>query len=160
MKPITPTVNLATSGQESAASDTLAAPALTVMLVEDDQDLLRLYELQMGDWSTPVEVHPFSSACPALMAMERIHPDLLVMDLDMPEIDGFEMLQEIQQNPRLADLVVIVATGLSPQEITRRGGLPSYIPVLLKPISLEQLEQMARGVLIAKNRHQYPNPSR
>lgn len=160
MKHVTTNVNLATSSHDSGASDVLDARALTVMVVEDDHDLLQLYAMQMADWSTNVDVHPFVSACPALMAMERIRPDLLVMDLDMPEIDGFEMLQEIRENPRLADLVVIVATGLSPQEITRRGGLPSYIPVLTKPISLEQLEQMARGVLIAKSRHTHPGKSR
>jgi CheY-like chemotaxis protein len=124
----------------------------TLMVVEDDKDLLGLYQLQVGQWPMPVDLHLQSRALDALMSLERVQPDMLILDLQMPGIDGFDLLEAIRRNPRLADVVILVVTGLGEEAIKTRGGLPAYIPVMRKPIPFAQIQEMAQGVMRAKHR--------
>lgn len=137
-----------TTSKQSA--ERLPSRNFTLMVVEDDKDLLGLYQLQVSHWPMPVDLHLQTRALDALMSLERIQPDMLILDLQMPGIDGFDLLEAIRRNPRLSDVVILVVTGLGEQSIKMRGGLPAYIPVLHKPIPFPQIQEMAQGVMRAK----------
>ena len=112
-----------------------------VLIVEDEPDFRRLFELHLGSWDLPIELHSVPSGFDALVRIGAARPDLLITDLRMPGIDGFEMLRAMQASEAISDLEVIVVTALTQHTIAERGGLPERITVLHKPLRFDDLRQ-------------------
>jgi excisionase family DNA binding protein len=123
------------------------ARRLRIMVVEDDTALLRLYEINMSRWPMVPEVIPVDNAVTALMTIGRSPPDLLVMDLHMPGMDGFRMLREMHASPEISNTNIVVVTGLDAAAIAERGGLPAGVEVLPKPIPFNRLLEIATGLV-------------
>lgn len=142
-------------GSETSADSTqpkqCAQRNLRMMVVDDDQDTLRLYAMVIRTWRRPIDLVCIDNAMLALLHMGKILPDLLITDLQMPEIDGFEMLRTIARVPELAQLHIAVVSGLDGTEIKEHGGLPNDIGVLPKPIPFSKLQQMATDVAHARS---------
>jgi excisionase family DNA binding protein len=119
---------------------------IRVMVVEDDPSLLRLYETQLSRWSIPMELTLMDNAISALLHMGRGGPDLLITDLHMPGMDGFAMLRVLNQSPEMARTKMVVVSGLDADEVNARGGVPTGVEVLAKPIPFAQLLSIAQGV--------------
>ncbi|MGB5133150.1 MAG: response regulator [Steroidobacteraceae bacterium] len=112
-----------------------------VLIVEDEPDFRRLFELHLGSWGLPIELHSVPSGFDALVRIGASRPDLLITDLRMPGIDGFEMIRSLQASEAISELEVIVVTALTGHTINERGGLPERITVLHKPLRFEELRQ-------------------
>ncbi|MGH8135329.1 MAG: response regulator, partial [Steroidobacteraceae bacterium] len=95
----------------------------------------------LGSWCLPLELHSVTSGFDALLRIGAARPDLLITDLRMPGIDGFEMIRALQASEAISDLEVIVVTALTQHTIAERGGLPDRITVLHKPLRFDQLRQ-------------------
>jgi excisionase family DNA binding protein len=119
---------------------------MRVMVVEDDPSLLRLYETQLARWTIPMELTLMDNAISALLHMGRGGPDLLITDLHMPGMDGFAMLRVLNQSPEMARTKMVVVSGLDADEINARGGVPTGVEVLAKPIPFAQLLSIAQGL--------------
>ena len=119
---------------------------MRVMVVEDDPSLLRLYEAQLGRWTLPMELTLMDNAISALLHMGRGGPDLLITDLHMPGMDGFAMLRVLNQSPEMARTKMVVVSGLDADEVNARGGVPTGVEVLAKPIPFALLLSIAQGV--------------
>lgn len=133
--------------QTPVASLPLAEPSrLKVMVVEDDANLLRLYQANMLSWPMRPEVTLVDNAVSALLMMGRSCPDMLVADLQMPDMDGFSMLRVLRETPEFAKTTIVVVTGLDAAEIELRGGIPANIEVLPKPIPFGRLRAIAMGI--------------
>jgi CheY-like chemotaxis protein len=78
--------------------------------------------------------------------MGRSSPDLLVTDLHMPGMDGFNMLRVLRRAPEMAHTTIVVASGLDAAEISQRGGIPPGIELLPKPVPFDRLLEIATGV--------------
>lgn len=118
-----------------------------ILVAEDDPVFQELYQSMLGKWPLPPRVTLAGNGFDALIRIGLDHPDLLISDLDMPGMDGFEMLRAIRAMPEVADLAIIVVTGLSDADIARRHGVPSGVPVLHKPIRFDLLQEMATAIL-------------
>lgn len=114
--------------------------ALKVVIVEDDQDLLRLIEFSLLDLPRPIEVRSARDGFAGLVLIGQFLPDLVIADLNMPGMDGFRMIHSLLGS-EFAPAKIIVSTALSPADIELKGGLPDSIEILQKPYSLEILEQ-------------------
>jgi two-component system, cell cycle response regulator DivK len=74
-------------------------------------------------------------------------PDLVLMDLQLPGMDGTEALRELRRCPATADLLVIAVTAYAmkeDRERTRRAGFDGYVT---KPLSVRSLPDQVRGYL-------------
>lgn len=129
---------------------------LNIMVVEDDADLLRLYQAKLARWPMKTNVVAMNNGMSALMAMGRGGPDLLITDLHMPEMDGFAMLRVLHNAPEMANTVVVVVTGLDARDIENRGGIPTGIEVLPKPIPFERLLALATDIVSKRNSYLSP----
>lgn len=123
-----------------------AVRRLRVLVVEDDANLLRLYETTLALWPMSPEVIVATNGINALLLIERENPDLLIVDLKIPGIDGFEMLKILQSTPRYAHMAIAVVSGLDADEIARRGGVPPGVFVLPKPVPFSRLLGIAMDI--------------
>ncbi len=128
---------------------------LKVMVVEDDANLLRLYQTNLSRWPMGPEVTVINNAVKALLMIGRQCPDLLIADLHMPGMDGFNMLRVLRNIPEMAKTTIVVVTGLDTADLTKNGGIPADIEVLPKPIPFNRLLAIATG-LVTQNSFQFP----
>ena len=117
----------------------------TVVVIDDMAPNLRLLESSLKAFGLR-QVHAFSNSGEGLEWLQRNHWDLLLLDLDMPAPNGFEILQQLAGRDRNAAPVIIV-TALSGVEDRRRGlelGANDYI---CKPLDLPELLLRVRNNL-------------
>ena len=131
----------------STANAMPEARPLTVLVVDDDINLLRLYEANMSRWPMAPTVLSASSAITGLLMIGANYPDLLVTDLRMPDMDGFYMLRVLHKTPELAYTTVVVVTGLGREDIAQHGGIPAGVEVLPKPIPFDRLQAIATDIV-------------
>ncbi|MEX0734946.1 MAG: response regulator [Steroidobacteraceae bacterium] len=118
-----------------------------VLIVEDEPDSRHLFELHLRSWDLPIHLHSASSGFEALLHIGASRPDVLITDLRMPGIDGFEMLRALRASGAICQLEIIVVTALTEQTISERGGLPAGVTVLFKPLRFTDLRlRLARLV--------------
>lgn len=146
----------ATSDASQTTTEAEPAPRqpLLVVAVDDDVNLLRLYSARLQAWSTPVKLQTFDNAYSALLAVGRQAPDLMLLDLHMPELDGFSMLKILRQAREMQDTRIAVVSGLDAQDIAARGGLPTGVDVLPKPVPFDRLEAIGHDILSRPRRPQ------
>lgn len=99
-----------------------------VLIVEDEESLLKLETILLT-----VRGFEVTGAFTGKMAMDKIgeeHFDLVLLDIMLPDIDGFEVCRQIRNNPRTAAIPIIMLTGKKTQDDQDRGvscGANSYI---------------------------------
>jgi len=130
-----------------ASAPVVSSRPLNVLVVEDDDNLLRLYKTRLAQWPMKPVVSLADNGVTGLLMMGRSNPDLLITDLDMPGLDGFNMLRVLHQTPEMRHATIVVVTGLDPAELDRRGGLPPGVEVLPKPVPFERLLAIATAVV-------------
>ncbi|MBF0187785.1 MAG: response regulator [Magnetococcales bacterium] len=119
----------------------------SILIVEDQAELLEIYAFNIVSWKLPVRVNTATNGFDALIEIGREKPSLIITDLAMPGMDGFEMIQSLRNHKDLHDLKIMVITILSQEEIEKRGGLPSDVVVFNKPVVLDQLKQVVKQTL-------------
>ncbi len=124
----------------------IEASPLRVLVVEDDVHLLRLYQAHLAAWPMRPEVKFIDNAIAALMEIGKRRPDLLITDLNMAGMDGFSMLRVLRQTPEMLLCKIVAVSGLDALEIEQRGGVPSGVEVLPKPIPFQRLLAIATAL--------------
>lgn len=109
----------------------------TILLLEDDKNfretLVDIFEIQ---W---FEVVTATNGVEALTFLDEVAPNLIVSDVMMPEMDGFEFLKRIKKNPQMENTPVIMLTVNTLQEAKYKGleyGANDYIT---KPFDTKEL---------------------
>jgi excisionase family DNA binding protein len=118
-----------------------------ILVLEDDEDMIQLYRMTMDGWQIPIQVTFVSSVYEALIVIGRGQPDLLITDLRMPGVDGFEIINLLRNDDALRNLDIVVVTALNRAEIEEKGSLPTDITVFTKPISFDLLLGYIRACL-------------
>ena len=151
---------LAKHSPQLSRADANPKSRLRVLVVEDDENARELYRCQFEEWDLPVDCTWMPSALEALMDIASMRPDLLVTDLSMPGVDGIEMLKALKRNLQLSDMQIVVISGLPPEAIEARGGLPKYTHLLQKPVNFDWLEgymsALVTGNAIARDKEGRP----
>ena len=129
------------------------AGARSVLIVDDDAMLLRLYELEISTWGLDLAVRKASNGIEALVRIGEARPDILVSDLHMPGLDGFGMIRSLRDNPATATLPLVVVSGMDKPTVLALG-LPEDIPFLTKPAPLAAL----RAAVTARLPHDETRP--
>ena len=118
-----------------------------VLIVEDDVDERHLLTVVMRSWALPIEIASAGNGFEALLKIGEINPDLLLTDLDMPGMDGFQMIGALQLvGSAYAHMKIVVVTGMTPEAIERRGPLPPHVQVLAKPVPFGGLQGIVRDL--------------
>lgn len=113
----------------------------TVLVVEDERPIaLLLAKLVEQCGLKPHAVH---SGDVALRWLQDHRPDLILLDLIMPVMSGEELLEELADDPRLADVPVIIITTRD----LHGQPLPAHVRYLRKPFQPNEVRQMVSEVL-------------
>ena len=108
-----------------------------IMMVDDDPTMLEMAELVISE---DYDVVVAASGKQALELLKRgSEPDLILLDLDMPEMDGFETLSRIREMPEFAVVPVIFLTGVTDNEAELEGLVLGAQDYITKPFVLENL---------------------
>lgn len=123
---------------------------MTVLVVEDDVDLLKLYRMNMLGWDLPIKLVTATNGFEGLVRIGDVKPDLLISDLNMPGMDGFRMIRTLHAHEDFKDMTIIAVTALSLNDIQDRGGLPEGVKIFTKPVPFSQLERLVKEKLAAR----------
>lgn len=125
-----------------------------ILVVDDDEIVARTIErsLRAGGFHVSV-VH---SGVEALQTARRSRPDLLVLDVLMPGMDGYEVCRQIRQDPLLEDLPVLFLTAKGKEEDRIMGFRAGADDYLSKPFNLDELYLRVRAILRRVNRDDVP----
>jgi excisionase family DNA binding protein len=112
---------------------------LRILVVEDDENTRLMLQANFDQWGLPLDTVMYSSAMEALLDMPSLQPQVLLTDLKMPNVDGFEFLKTLSSHNLFSNLAVVVMTGMSPEDVQAKGGLPDGVQLLQKPIDMDWL---------------------
>ncbi len=135
-------IAMASVQQLLAAQNSLAslpsADALSIYVVEDDSTLLLTYEKMLQHWQIPMRLKLFDNGLDALLQLGQQAPHLLILDLEIPFLDGFEMLKRIRQFAGEKPAHIMVVSGLVTDELVKNPVLDGIV-VVPKPLPAELL---------------------
>jgi DNA-binding response OmpR family regulator len=125
----------------------------SILCIEDEPemiDLIRLILTRRG-----FEVRGANGGKEGLEAIRAKRPDLILLDLMMPDMDGWEVYQQMKANEQMRDIPVIVVTAKA-QSIDKVLGLhiAKVDDYIAKPFSPQELMSSVEKVLSRKNIHQ------
>lgn len=110
-----------------------------VLVVEDDDGIrdLLAYKLRTSDY----EVTAIDDGADCLEALEEgeLEPDAVVLDVMLPGVDGYEVLERLREHARLADVPVIMVTGMGLEANVVRGFEAGADDYVTKPFSPSEL---------------------
>ncbi|MCL2806118.1 MAG: response regulator [Treponema sp.] len=104
----------------------------TIFVVDDSDTNLSMAEAALEEW---YHIMTMPSAAKMFMLLERVVPDLILLDIEMPQMDGFEALQKLKNDPHLADIPVMFLTGRTDPEVEVRGFEIGAVDFVTKPFS-------------------------
>ena len=124
----------------------------TVLLVEDNPQNLELLEVYMED-IPEVRVITAANGLEAMDLVAAESPDVVLLDIMMPRMSGFEVCKRIKSNPTTRDIVVVMVTALSETGDIERAAECGADDYLSKPIDRHALVELVRNLLAAKRRN-------
>lgn len=123
--------------------------AKKVLAIDDEPEMLQLikYTLEKGGF----EVSTCDNGRHAWDEIVKVKPDLLVLDVMLPGIDGYSLQLKISQDPSLKDLPIIVLTALEPSK-TLFQKFPQVQAFMTKPFKTEELLHAAQQAVARSSR--------
>jgi DNA-binding response OmpR family regulator len=122
---------------------TRAAPLIVV--ADDDPDIVTLVSGVLS--KAGFEIVPATNGADALELVRSRRPDLAVLDVSMPSLDGLEVLRSIRSDPEVADLPVILLSARAQEEDVRNGYAVGASKYMRKPFSPRELVAVARDLV-------------
>ncbi|MDD2853850.1 MAG: response regulator [Desulfuromonadaceae bacterium] len=117
------------------------------ILIADDSATMRAMLVAIVETLGDYRIIEAASGFEALRLLPREHVDLVLTDINMPDINGFELIKYLRTNPNYKNIpVFIVSTEGSPKDIekAKQLGVDEYV---VKPFSPEKLQQLIKRYL-------------
>jgi two-component system, sensor histidine kinase and response regulator len=119
-----------------------------ILIVDDSAEILSITEAILS--SAGYETIAYTNGLIALQIMELLPPDLIILDITMPHIDGYEMTRQIRNNSAWDSIPILLFSALDRSQVVL-GLECGANDILGKPVSIEQL--LAKVSLLLHSRH-------
>jgi CheY-like chemotaxis protein len=129
-------------------------PKKRILVVDDQADITRMLKLNL-EQTNEYEVRAENDSHLALSAAEEFHPDLILLDVVMPGIDGGELASRFAASPGLEGVPVVFLTAAATKgEVSGHGGRIGGLPFLAKPVNTSEVLKCLKKHLDSP----WPNP--
>ncbi|NOZ27780.1 MAG: response regulator [Chloroflexi bacterium] len=138
------------TGQQLLAEIERLGDVREVLVVDDDRGFCQLVDRMLRTAGRTFDVRHAYDGESGLSAMRARRPDLVLLDLVMPGVDGFGVLEKMRQDPALVEIPVVLLTATSYAEdaLAQRGGqVVIYRPDGLRPVEILRCLEAVIGVL-------------
>lgn len=116
-----------------------------ILIVEDEESLLKLESILLT--TKGYIVQGVANGIAALEAIAEAPPDLVLLDVMLPGLDGFEVCQQIKSNPRTSHIPVILLTAKKSPEDVARGKEVGADQYITKPFKSSMVVASIEGLL-------------
>jgi len=107
-----------------------------ILIIDDDPMTLKILTTFLNQ---EYELRIANSAAQAMTLMAKFTPDLILLDIEMPDITGFEFLHTIKKNPRFMSTPVVIVSGHSEAEFVAHAENTGASCLVAKPIDRDDL---------------------
>lgn len=120
-----------------------------ILIVDDEPNLVLALELLMK--REGYEIHTAEDGEKAIAAAENLRPDVILLDVMMPKVDGYEVCQRLRAQPALKDVAIVMLTAKG-REVEREKGMALGADLYItKPFSTREVVRKVKEVLAAKS---------
>ena len=119
-----------------------------IIIVDDDRDTREMLTLALE--LEGFDVGQAANGLRLISAMHVDRPDVILLDVMMSWIDGFELCRAIKKNPTFADIPVIFISARKSAEDEKTGLTAGALAYFSKPIDMDGLVGRIRGILVAR----------
>ncbi len=135
-------------GNTPIRSTVLGGTAVRLIVIEDSPVLQRLFQIIMR--GTGVDIEPFLDGLSGLEAALADPPDVVILDLGLPDISGWQILEQLRAEPSTCEVPVIITTGATEWTVAERAGTLNAVTVtkpftgaVIRGMILELIESRA-----------------
>jgi len=121
----------------------------TVLIVDDNPQNLELLEVYMEDLPD-VRVVTATNGVEAMAKVAEESPDLILLDIMMPKMSGFEVCSKLKRDPKTRDIIVVMVTALNETGDVERAAECGTDDYIAKPIDRKALITLVRTQLSAR----------
>ena len=113
---------------------------MKILIIDDDAMMQRMAAFMLK--KKGCEAVTAGSGIEGLTMMRAVHPDLTIIDVEMPEMDGFSVVRAIRADASLQDAKVCMMTGTLTDEVRELAESLGCCGSLVKPLKAEDLDQI------------------
>jgi twitching motility two-component system response regulator PilG len=118
---------------------------LKVLIVEDTKTITNLLQVYLMGWG--LQFFDAGNGVQGLSKAREIKPDLIISDVQMPEMDGFALCAAVRADTALHATPFLMLTSLKDEASRQRGRLVGASAFLNKPVSVDELRERVRELL-------------
>jgi len=137
-----------TTTQPKQTPDTITAPKngqKSIFVIEDSKTSRKVLSMVLG--RNNYHIYEAETGDQALALARKIEPDLVLLDVMLPDMTGYDILPQLRQLPHFAELPVIMLTGKSAATDRMKGMLVGTNEYLTKPFNPEKLISVIRNYI-------------
>lgn len=114
-----------------------------VLVVDDHRDAARILSLMLDTLGH--DVRTATSGEQALSEVSQFHPDVVLLDIGLPKLDGYEVARRLRARPECKGLTLVALTGWGHEEDKQRSREAGFDHHLVKPVSAKTLQQLLQA---------------
>ena len=120
-------------------------PIKSILIVDDDPMILKVLSKALSEhkYRTEIALDGFEAGVKLMQFM----PDLIILDLIMPKIDGFEVCEQMKNDPMTSHIKILVLTGYDTEENRKQIMKSGADDFVVKPVEMDTLLQHIKGLL-------------
>lgn len=134
--------------------DLLEGGVQKLLIIEDDSDMVEMLVDATSNMPRNYEIEEASNGYDALITIGNFKPDLVILDIKLPEMDGLELCRRLRSNPETKNTGIIIITGLDSDDDrvrkVKRMGVEGF---LYKPFSLNELNALMAKLSLTPSLH-------
>jgi CheY-like chemotaxis protein len=115
-------------------------PKLRVLIVDDNADASETLTMLLGLWGH--EVRSAADGPAAVEAATEHRPDVVLLDISLPGMSGYEVAERLRANPELAKTVLVAMTGYGQAEDKKQTLRAGFTLHLVKPVEPDRLQKL------------------
>ena len=124
-----------------------------ILVVDDEPPITRMIRLNL-EMTKRYQVREENNSTHALATAREFKPDLILLDVVMPGVDGGELVRRLKADSHLKDVPVVFLTGTVTKKEAAEGAVTAGYPLLSKPVSLKNLVETMENAFVAKAHEQ------